>query len=83
MENLEEKWKKLTLSDSELHQISIEEDFIKEESKKKEKTLVGKLHSEIIVSRDVLKNTMQKVWRTSRPFYFINVYPNIFVVKFE
>lgn len=83
METLEEKWKHLTLSDKESSDIPIEEDYVQEKSKKGLSSLVGKLHSERTVGKKVLKNTTVKVWRTSRPFSFIDICPNIFVVKFE
>lgn len=44
---------------------------------------MGRLHSNKIVSRDVLQNTMEKVWRTSCPFKFIDIYPSLFVIKFD
>lgn len=83
MENLEEKWQQLKLTNTELHEICIEEEFVMEKSKKSLNSLVGKLHSERIVCKEVLQNMMVKVWRTSKPFIFIDICPNIFVIKFE
>lgn len=83
MENLEEKWWQLKLTDIESNEILIEEDFVQEEIKKEVNSLVRKLHSERFINKEVLKNTMVKVWRTSKPFSIINICPKIFAVKFE
>lgn len=69
--------------DTESNEILIEEDFCQEEIKKGVNSLVGKLHFERFVSKEVFKNTMVKVWRISKPFSIIDICPNIFIVKFE
>lgn len=42
-------------------EIIIDEEFVEEKSNKCLNSLVGKLHSERIVSKKVLRNTMVKV----------------------
>lgn len=73
----------MKLIDTELTEIIIDEEFVEEVSNKCLNSLVGKLHSERTVSKKVLRNTMVKVWKTSKPFVFIDICSNIFIVKFD
>lgn len=73
----------MTLTETELDEIIVDENFVLEENKKSLNSLVGKLFSERIVSKKVLRNTMMKVWKTSKPFIFIDICSNIFIVKFD
>lgn len=41
------------------------------------------MHFKRFVSKEVFKNIMVKMWRTSKPFSIIDICPNIFVVKFK
>lgn len=61
MNHLEDRWKKLSLTEEENRGITVDEEKLLEESKKGECSLVGKLHVEIIINNEVLSTTMAKI----------------------
>lgn len=50
---------------------------------KEDKSLVGKICSMRIISKEILGSTMAKVWRVSKSAIFTAVSTNIFVITFE
>lgn len=54
MENLEDKWKQLTLIEVEGEEITVNEHLIEEEINRGDNILAGKLLVERIVNRDII-----------------------------
>lgn len=61
MDNLKEKWKKLSLTEAEGKQIIISEDWVEAKTKKGDSCIVGKLHVEWVINKEMVKNTMSKI----------------------
>ncbi|XP_042983285.1 uncharacterized protein LOC122312689 [Carya illinoinensis] len=82
MEEIEEKWQHLRLLEDEEQAITFDEDVGEELKHKRECSLVGKFCMDRNVSKEVLENTMKKVWRISRPAKFQEVGTNVFTISF-
>lgn len=74
----------MSLIELEGKEILINDDhFVDAEVKKGNFCLVGNLHVERIINKNVVKTTMSKIWRAAQTFTFIDTSPNIFIIKFE
>lgn len=80
---LEAKWSQMTLTVQEMNELIIDEAFAQEENKKALYSLVGKLQVDRTIGKEVAHAIMTKVWKTSKPFIFIDICPNLFLDKFE
>lgn len=83
MDNIEEMWQQFQLTEEEDSEINVDEECLAAETKKGEQSLVGKLCSDRIISKEVVLLTMAKIWKTGQPFYFQDISPNLFVISFE
>lgn len=83
MDHLEQGWKKFTLSNEENKEILIDEKQLIKESKKGDWSVLGKLHAERFINKEVIPSTMSKIWKTSGSFDFLDVCLNTFNVKFS
>lgn len=83
MNILEEEWKKLWLSKGEAKKIVFDEDKIDKLQHKEDRSLVGKVCSMRIISKEILRLRMAKVWRVSKAAIFTEVSANIFVITFD
>lgn len=83
MDSLADKWKKLSLTEVEGLQIIFNDELIEVQVKKGDSCIVGKLHMECIIKKEVMQTTMSKIWRTFKPFLFVDINPNTFIIKFE
>lgn len=55
-------------------EVIVIENFFFEVDKLKEKhSLVGKIHADWIIGKEILKIAMGKIWRLSKPAIFIEV----------
>lgn len=70
-------------NEDEDEEIKVDEEKLVEESKKGEYSLVGKLHAERLVSKDVLRSTLLKIWKKIKPFFFNDINPYLYVITFE
>lgn len=66
MEELKERWQHLHLMEEEEDAINFDEDIGEELLYKRECSLVGKVCMDRSVSKEVMENTMKKIWRISR-----------------
>lgn len=80
---LEEKWRKLRLSEGEATNIIFEDEEDDELKYKEGRSIVGKIHSSRYISKEVLGSTMEKVWRISKAAIFLEVCTNTFVITFN
>ncbi|KAF5471486.1 hypothetical protein F2P56_008274 [Juglans regia] len=83
MDSLEEKWKGLRLLEDENASIELDEDTTTELIYKEQRTVLGKIFSSRIISKEVLGSTMAKVWKISKAAKFTEVCPNTFAIIFE
>lgn len=83
MDDLEEHWKQLNLSSKEATNIIVKEDVLLEELKKGKSSLIEKLHSEHIISKDILRSTMMRAWKTTSSFLVREIQSNSFVFTFD
>lgn len=68
MENLEIRWRKLNLSNEEENEIIVDIGMLMKENKKGKKHTIGKLHADRSISKEIIRNTMLEIWRTSKNF---------------
>lgn len=73
----------LTLTEVEGEEVQVNEQRIVEEAKRGKLRVVGKLTVERTVSKEVIKSTMAKAWKTSKPFTLVDIKPKLFVISFE
>lgn len=45
--------------------------------------LVGKIHAKRTITKEVMRSTLVKLWKTTKLFTIFDISPNIFVIKFE
>lgn len=62
MDELDDIWQRLKLNAAEGEEIKVSEDKLEQEIKKRDCCLVGKIHMDRAIVREVLLKTMQKVW---------------------
>lgn len=77
MEILEESWQKLNLSNEEECKIEVDVGKLMEENGKGELSFIGKLYAEITISKEIIRNSMMKIWKTSKPFSVIDIKLNV------
>lgn len=63
--------------------IEVDVEKLSDTIKKGEISLVGKLCTDCLISKEVIRSTITKIWRVSKPFQFQEVSPNLFVITFE
>lgn len=50
----------------------------------KEKTsIIGKLYADRSISKEIIQKSMSKIWRIARPFFVLDIKPNMFIFSFE
>ncbi|XP_042969019.1 uncharacterized protein LOC122301691 [Carya illinoinensis] len=82
MEKLQEMWETFQLNDEEGEAIELEEEGSSEVQRKGERSLIGKIWSERVIGKNIVENTMGRVWRLSKPAIFTEVGRNVFVITF-
>lgn len=83
IEKLKDRWKNLTFTEVEDEDVIVNEQWLDEEIQKGKLSLVGRLFVERSVNKEVLRSTMAKVWKTSKPFSVKEIKPNLYVISFE
>lgn len=73
----------INLSIEEETDIIIDEEALLDELKKGENSLIGKLQTERYISKDVLRNTMVKAWKTTSFFLVKEIQTNNFIFSFD
>lgn len=68
MEGLEESWKQLKLTTEEENDIAVDDKILLEELRKGKNSIIEKGHTDRYINKDVLRSTIAKAWRTTRPF---------------
>lgn len=61
MDELEEMWQRLKLTTDEREEIHVKDDRLKKEIRKKDNFLVGRIHIDHTISKEVLMSIMHKV----------------------
>lgn len=79
MEEIENRWCKLSLTVEEDAIINMPDESIRESERKGERSLVGKLYMERIIGKEVLAATLGKIWRVSKAAIFQVCGPNLFM----
>ncbi|XP_040994394.1 uncharacterized protein LOC121240945 [Juglans microcarpa x Juglans regia] len=80
MENLEEVWDRLQLNEEE--NVSIEINLSEESGVKAKRSLVGKIISNRVISKEVVRRTMEKIWRVGKLLEFHEFRANSFIITF-
>ncbi|XP_042958054.1 uncharacterized protein LOC122293569 [Carya illinoinensis] len=83
MDDLEDRWDKLQLTEEENAVIDLNAVHLGRVKAEGDKSLVGKLISDRKVNKEVIRSTMNKVWRLAGSFTFHDILPNLFVVTFD
>ncbi|XP_042983175.1 uncharacterized protein LOC122312593 [Carya illinoinensis] len=82
MEDIQERWSKLRLLESEASVLNLDEEGSTVTKEKGDRSLVGKVFSDRMVSKEVLASTMAKVWWISKRADFHECGSNTFIVTF-
>lgn len=82
-EQLEECWGKLTFSSEEDELITLGDELSGEDRNKERFSVMGMLCADRSIGKEIIKNTMGKIWRISKPAVFHEVGKNLFTVTFE
>lgn len=80
---LEGNWEKLRLNSDEEDPIQVEDEFSVSNRIKERRSLLGKLCLDSMVGKEVLRTTMGKIWKISKPAIFRDLGSNLFSITFE
>ncbi|KAF5447877.1 hypothetical protein F2P56_033394, partial [Juglans regia] len=83
MENLEDSWRQMKLSEEESETIELNAEESEAVSKKGQLCLIEKICTERTIRRNIISATMAKIWKLSRPALFQEVGANLFVIIFN
>ena len=76
-------WANLSLSKVEDGELEIQSTVVKEVVQRGQLCIVGKLVSERMISKEIIKNTLMRLWRFKRNFTFKVLAENLFLIEFE
>lgn len=82
-DSLEDKWKNFSLMEKENKQIELDIGNLTKVTTKGERNIVGKIYSNHLISKEVIRSTMAKIWKVRKSFYFQDISPNLYVIIFE
>ncbi|XP_038689982.1 uncharacterized protein LOC119988849 [Tripterygium wilfordii] len=83
MEDLAEKWDKLTLTGVEELDINLGVEDLDQTSVQGSLSLLGRLHYERSISKEVLSNTLKEIWKLKVHPIFKTLGKNLFAISFE
>lgn len=83
MEGLKTRRQQLKFSLEEDCDILVHGQALEEGIKKGENNIIGKLHVECFINKDVLRTTMAKAWKTLKPFEAKELSSNTFIFSFD
>lgn len=83
MESLETKQKQMNLSTEEDVKIQVDEETLHTELQKGKTSMIGKLHIDRKISKDVVRITMTKDWKPMKPLSVLEINSNVFIFSFE
>lgn len=83
MESLESRWQRLPLSTEEDNEIVVTHEQLTEEIKKGENSLIGKLHVERTIGKEIVRKTMGKIWKHLKPFSVCDFGLNTYIFSFS
>lgn len=64
-------------------EIFIEDKLLLKEMKREKNSIIGKLHMNCSIEKDIFKNTMVKIWKTTKPFSVLDFGPNTYIFSFR
>lgn len=64
---MESRWQKLKLASEKDNEIVVEDEHLLKEIKKEKNSIIGKLLVERSIGKDIIRNTIGKIWKTSSP----------------
>lgn len=82
MSFLEAQWGQLRLSEEEQETTLVDEMIPEENWLKEERSLLEKIYSKRSISKEMIRMTMWKSWRVSKPAIFKEVGKTIFAITF-
>lgn len=83
MEGLEKRWKQLKLTTEEENDIVVDEELLFEELRKGKNSVIGKVHTNRYINKEVLCSTMAKAWRTTKLFSVRELQASSFIIFFD
>lgn len=54
-----------------------------EEINKGKKNIIGKLHSDRVISKEIIRSSMLKIWKTTSPLLVLDIHQNTFIFLFD
>lgn len=82
VEDIQDKWSRLSLIEEENFLLELNEDGVAETQKKGDRSLVGKVYIDRLIGREVLASTLAKIWRISKLATMLECGSNSFTVTF-
>lgn len=82
MENLEDLWENLKLTEEKDQVIEITKEEVEDIRRMGELCLVGKVWTEGVISKSVIEIAMNRIWHLSAKMDFQEVGSNIFLISF-
>lgn len=83
MENLETRWQQLYLSNEEDHSIIVHIVQLTKEINRRKTSIIGRLHVERVISKEIIRSSMMKIWKTTCPCSIFYIQPNTFIFFFD
>lgn len=83
MDSLAKRWQQLNLSNEEENEIVVDVGKLMEVNSKGKTSIIGKLHADHTISKEIIQKSMSKIWRTSKPFCILDIKQNIFIFSFD
>lgn len=80
---MEERWDKLLLSREEDELINLGEDLSGDDKIKESQSLIGKVCADQSIGKDIMKTTLGKIWRISKPAIIHEVGKYCFTITFD
>ncbi|KAF5481617.1 hypothetical protein F2P56_002257 [Juglans regia] len=81
MEEIEEVWSRIRLNEEENTLIEVNGGEDESIRRREERSLVGKICSTRRIGKEIVKSTMEKIWRVGKPLDFEEIVFNYFAIS--
>lgn len=82
MENLKQCWYQLNLSIEKDNKIIVTEDQLTKEINRGRTSIIRRLYLDRVISKEIIRNSMMKIWKTTSPYSILDIQPNTFIFSF-
>ena len=82
-DSLAKMWNKLSLTDTEQEEVTLEQDWVEETEAEGEKCIIGKVLSNRVVNMEAMRNVFSKIWKLSGALSIKEVGEKVYLFRFE